>query len=173
MHANDPSPWAVDVCDEQNRNGHDNRHDQKEERTSSPLAVAEEHITRDCDKAHQSPRRRWYAIPPGSLCTTLRVEHIVHAGDGERGDRRGISVRRWNDRRPEFRLQLLRFRLNLPDVALAFALIELDPLIEPLPDEVADGQSASSVKRFGRPRDTTFPATIRQADTSAQRPLRP
>ena len=149
MHANDPSPGAVNVCDEQNRNGHDNRHDQKEERTSSPLAVAEEHITRHCDEAHQSPRRRWYAIPPGSLCTTLRVEHIVHAGDGERGNRRRISVRRWEDRRPEFRLQLLRFCLDLPDVALAFALIELDPLIEPLADEVADGQSAFGGQQIG------------------------
>jgi hypothetical protein len=44
--------------------------------------------------------------PPSALGTTLRVEHIVHAGDGERDDRCRISARRRQDRRPKFGLQL-------------------------------------------------------------------
>jgi hypothetical protein len=53
------------------------------------------------------PTRAKPAPGCGPTPAQLRWHYIVHAGDGERGNRRRISVRRGEDHRPEFRLQLL------------------------------------------------------------------
>jgi len=97
---------AVDVGDEQKRDGDDQRNDEEQHASGVARAVANLQVGADGDGDHQGPRRGGNAVPPRRLGIALRVQHIVHACGGERHRGRGLRLGRSFHRRPQLRLQL-------------------------------------------------------------------
>src|SRR5262247_1099221 len=83
MHANQPVTRAINVRYEKERNGKSDRQNHEEKRSFPVCAITYQHVTEDGDYGHENPPRNRDAVPPGSLRIPLRVQYIIHAGDGK------------------------------------------------------------------------------------------
>src|SRR5215831_16764236 len=115
MHANQPITRAIDVRYEKERHGESDRQDHKEKRSFPLRAITYQNVTEDGDYGHENPRSNWDAVPPGSLRIPLRVQYVVHAGDGKSRHRRQLLGTGLSDRRPHLRLQLRDLTIDLPE----------------------------------------------------------
>src|SRR5580700_3058353 len=79
-HVNDTSPRAIDVCYEEERDRHNQRHDQEHHKlgASAANAITDKKVATEGDDQHQKPCRWRDAVPPCGLCVSLRIQHIVH-----------------------------------------------------------------------------------------------
>ena len=132
INMNESTPRAVDVGDEQECNGRDQRENQKQD--ASPFgvsgSVADQQIAADCDQSHQRPRGMGNSVPPGGLCVSLRVQHIVHAGNRQGNNRIRLRRRRHYNRRPHLVLQLRGSGIDLVKLVFVARQVEGDSLIE-------------------------------------------
>jgi hypothetical protein len=102
---------------------------------SASRTIADQNVAADGDQSHQSPGRRGNPVPPGSLGVSRRVQHIVHArnGQGDHGCR--LRCSRGPERRPQLVLQLSSNCIDLPKLLLVAGPIEQDPLVEIFPEK--------------------------------------
>jgi len=130
---------AVDVGDEQEGDRQDKRQD--EEKRALTLwvfeVVAEQDVAADGDERHQAPGGEGDAVPPGGLGVALRVEHIVHAGDGEADDGGRLRGGGGADGGPEVGLELRGVGVDVVETA-STGLIEEDALIKVFAEEGTD-----------------------------------
>jgi len=82
------------------------------------------------DGDHQSPPRAGDPVPPRSLRISMRVQHVIHAREGQH--RSWIRRRRPLNRSPEICLQLCRIGIDLPEPLRIAGRVEQDTPIEVL-----------------------------------------
>ena len=107
--------------------GHDGRQHKKDQRALSTLAIPDQEVAGNRHQGHQRPCAGGDPVPPGGLRITLRVDDVVHAGDGQRHDRSRLPGRCRKHRRPKLVLKFGRTLIDiLRDVPVGF-FIEGDP----------------------------------------------
>src|SRR5215469_14249730 len=73
VHANHACAWTVQISDGKERDGNDQRQNEKQLGLLFAMRhVAEQDIAANSDQSHQGPCRNLNAFSPGCLCVSLR-----------------------------------------------------------------------------------------------------
>src|SRR5215469_16380466 len=87
VHSNEAATRAIHVGYESERDRHDQWQNDKFPGSfleGASRIVADDEITADGNRRHQTPGRSRNAIPPRCLRISLRVQHVVHTRNGKR-----------------------------------------------------------------------------------------
>src|ERR1700730_14013349 len=132
-------PRSIDIGDQKEGNRDDQR--QHESKLSRGLAVsrpvAEQHVGAQGDGRHETPRGGRNPVPERGLRVALRIDHVVHASERQRRNRRWLRGGRSADRSPEISLQLAGPRIDLRPPSIVVSDVEQDALAEVVAKKLA------------------------------------
>jgi hypothetical protein len=136
--ADNAAARAIDVCDEHECNSNKQWHYHEECGLGVMRSGAEQHIGDDRNRDHHAPCGVRNPIPPRGLGIALRVQYIVHAGNGKRHYRSWLRVCGLGDCRPKFPLQLRGVVVDAQQLFAIACVVELNAQISVLTQQRTD-----------------------------------
>ena len=122
----DAAAGAIDVGDEEERDGYGERQDEEDGEPFVVRAVPDEDVAGDGDQEHKQPGGGRYAVPVCGLGVSLGVEDVVHAEGGERHERAGSGGSGDAHGGPEVVLDLYRIAIDRLEVVAVASFVVLD-----------------------------------------------
>ena len=138
-------------------------------------AIADKHAAPDGHRDQDSPGRRRDSVPVGRLGVALLNQDIIHAGNGQSGNRRRLR-RGWaTDGGPQLVLQLRSAGIDLLKLVVSVSQVEQNPLFEIFSQQRSDvrrigGRQQSGLERIPSLSRWLPPPRRSYAGRNAQRP---